>query len=280
MRPSKSLGQHFLTDPVHLHRIVAAAELGAADTVLEVGPGPGNLTRLLCAAVPQGRVIAVELDSRMISYLQEHLTDSANLELLHADILQLDIAQLLGQAPAEAGQAGTGFPPSFKVVANLPYYITSAVLRHLLEATRRPERLVVLVQREVAQRICAAPGEMSILAVSVQVFGAPRLIARVPPGAFVPPPKVESAILRIDVYPQPLVAEPELPFFFRVVRAGFGEKRKQLRNSLAHGLDLPPAVGETLLRAADIDPQRRAETLTLAEWQALTQHFQQLNLKG
>ncbi|MSP13759.1 MAG: ribosomal RNA small subunit methyltransferase A [Chloroflexi bacterium] len=270
MRPSKSLGQHFLTDPVHLNRIIAAAELGASDTILEVGPGPGNLTRLLCAAVPQGRVIAVELDSRMITYLQQHLAGCANLELLQADILQTNIAEL-------AGPAGEGTPqPSFKVVANLPYYITSAILRYLLEGAPRPERLVVLVQREVAQRICAVPGEMSILAVSVQLFGAPRLVARVPAGAFVPPPKVESAILRIDVYPQPLVATPELPLFFKVVRAGFGEKRKQLRNALAHGLALPPAVGEALLRAAGIDPQRRAETLTLTEWHTLTHHYQEL----
>ncbi|MFN8481496.1 MAG: 16S rRNA (adenine(1518)-N(6)/adenine(1519)-N(6))-dimethyltransferase RsmA [Anaerolineae bacterium] len=253
----KSLGQHFLLDESALDKIVAAAELTPDDTVLEIGPGPGPLTRRL--ATHAGRVIAVELDGRMVELLRTEVAVGLPVEVVQADILTLDLGELM----AARGVA------HYKIVANLPYYITSAVLRHIFEASLKPTRVVVLVQREVAERIVAKPPDMNLLGVSVQLFGAPRVVARVPAGAFYPPPKVDSSVVRIDVYSQPAEGVTDTNEFFRIVRAGFGQKRKQLRNSLAHGLSRPGAEIEAALAAAGIDPARRAETLSLAEWARL-----------
>jgi len=256
----KSLGQNFLADPVHLQRIVAAAELTRADTVVEVGPGAGTLTARLAEAA--GQVVAVELDQRLLPLLHETLRPYDNVTVIHGDVLQLDPAALT--APL--------LPPerSFKVVANLPYYITSAAIRHLLTAVARPELLVLTIQREVAQRIVAQPPEMSLLAVSVQFYSRPDIVARIPAGAFYPPPKVDSAILRLRPWPAPPVKVPDEAAFFRVARAGFGQRRKQLRNSLRSGLELPQDAIDALLTQAGVDGQRRAETLTLAEWARLS----------
>ncbi len=158
-------------------------------------------------------------------------------------------------------------------MANLPYYITSAAIRHVQEANPPPQRIVLTVQREVAERIVAAPGELSLLAVSVQFYGRPRIVARIPAGAFVPPPKVDSAVVRIDTHPAPPVEVADVEAFFRVVRAGFGQKRKQIKNSLAAGLGLPGGVAAAALDRAGIDPQRRAQTLSLAEWASLTREI-------
>jgi len=160
-------------------------------------------------------------------------------------------------------------PPTYTVVANLPYYITSAAIRRLLEASPPPRRIVLTVQREVAERIVAAPGDMSLLAVSVQFYGRPRIAARIPAGAFVPPPQVDSAVIRIDTHPAPPVEVRDVETFFRVVRAGFGQKRKQIKNSLAAGLGLSGGEAAAALTRAGIDPQRRAQTLSLAEWAGL-----------
>jgi 16S rRNA (adenine1518-N6/adenine1519-N6)-dimethyltransferase len=157
------------------------------------------------------------------------------------------------------------------VVANIPYYITSAVIRHLLESPLKPGRLVLTVQREVAGRITAGPGEMSLLALSVQVYGKPEIVARIPAGAFYPPPKVDSAVVRVDLYPDPLLPDPLLPIFFRLAKAGFSQKRKTLRNALSAGLALPPIEVEALLRSAGVDPMRRAETLSISEWSELAE---------
>ncbi len=162
---------------------------------------------------------------------------------------------------------------SYTVVANLPYYITSAAIRHVQEASPPPQRIVLTVQREVAERIVAAPGELSLLAVSVQFYGRPRIVARIPAGAFVPPPKVDSAVVRIDTHPAPPVEVADVEAFFRVVRAGFGQKRKQIKNSLAAGLGLPAGEAAAALARAGIDPQRRAQTLSLAEWAGLTREI-------
>jgi 16S rRNA (adenine1518-N6/adenine1519-N6)-dimethyltransferase len=269
LHPKKGLGQHFLADQAALGQIVAAADLTPTDTVLEIGPGLGTLTSLL--AERAGRVVAVELDDRLAAILAERLADRPNVEVCPGNILRIsDFASLVG--------------PSYKVVANLPYYITSAVLRHLLERHDQPSLLVVTVQREVAERIVAVPPDMSLLAVSVQFYGRPSLVARIPAGAFYPPPKVDSAVVRIDVLGEPAVslggasASPEgdlceapgpgvsVADFFRVVRAGFGHKRKTLRNALSAGLGLAPACVEQALAQAGIDPRRRAETLSLQEW--------------
>ncbi len=262
IQPKKSLGQNFLVDEAALARITDAADLGPKDTVLEIGPGLGTLTRRL--AETAGRVIAVELDERLIPVLRFTLAPYRNVEIVHGDILDFNIAGLI----APEGQS----PLSYKVVANLPYYITSAVLRHLLEAPLRPTLMVLTVQLEVAQRLTAGPGEMSLLAVSVQVYGQPRLVARIKAGAFYPVPKVDSAIVRVDLYKQPVVPLEELEGFFEVVRAGFSGRRKQLRNALSRGLNRDAQAITLALRQAGIDPTRRAETLSLEEWVRIYQH--------
>ena len=251
IRPSKGLGQNFLTDPRTADKIVAAAGLTPSDTALEVGAGTGVLTRRLAAAA--ARVVAVELDHRLVPLLRSELGDCSNLTLVEGDILSLDPAALVGEG-------------EYRVVANLPYYITAAVLRHLLGARRRPVRLVLTVQREVAQRLVARPGAMSLLAVSVQFYGTPRLLFRIPPGSFYPAPGVESAVVRIDTHPVLPLPPEQIPHFFRVVRAGFSQRRKQLRNTLSAGLHLPPEEVARCLREAGIAPRRRAQSLSVAEW--------------
>jgi len=278
VKPKQSLAQNFLTDPVHLARIVAAAELTAADTVLEVGPGLGSLTHLLAAQA--GRVIAVELDNRLIDLLRKEFASQPHVQIIHGDILELEPGVLVGnsecgvqnegqKSPAPLPTPNSSLATSYKVVANLPYYITSAVLRHLLEAEVRPTRIVVLVQKEVAERICAQPGDLSLLALSVQYYARPTLVHHVPASAFHPQPKVDSAVLRLDVLPTPAVPDIPAAAFFRVARAGFSQKRKQLINTLSGGLHLSKADVGNLLEQNGIDPKRRAETLALAEWGTL-----------
>lgn len=259
LQPKKSLGQNFLYDPHILQRIVAAAEIPPQATVLEVGAGLGTLTRYLACAAR--RVVAVELDGRLIPLLREVLAGTDNVTLLQGDILTLDLTPWLADADP------------LLVVANIPYYITSALIRRLLEGTVHPQRLVLTVQREVAERICAAPGALSLLALSVQVYGQPRPVGRIPAGAFYPPPKVDSTILRVDLYPQPRLPAEDLPIFFRLAQAAFAQRRKTLRNALAAGLGWPPAQVETLLWQAEIDPRRRAETLSLEEWGRLLRAY-------
>jgi 16S rRNA (adenine1518-N6/adenine1519-N6)-dimethyltransferase len=267
LRPRKGLGQHFLADPNILRKIVEAAELSLDVVALEIGPGLGTLTRWLAESARY--VVAVELDERMLSLLREELADLPNLELVQGDILELDPVMLI----RDLSSSDLGSLPVYTAVANLPYYITSAAIRHLLEAEPPPHRLVLTVQREVARRIVAAPGDMSLLGVSVQFYGQPRIVAKIPAGAFTPPPKVDSAVVRIDTYNTPPAAVPSAEVFFRVVRAGFGQKRKQLKNALAAGLGLPPADVSTIMARAGIEPQRRAQTLSLAEWADLACEF-------
>lgn len=267
LAPRKALGQNFLVDPHAPARIAACAEIGAADTVIEVGAGMGTLTAELAARA--GRVIAVETDPHLIAVLRQELADCANVTLVHADILAVDPAALLNVSPPPAPPLWGTRLPQYLVVANLPYYITSAVMRHLLEATVRPARMVVTVQREVARRMVAAPGhESSLLTVSLQCYGAARICLRLKPGAFYPPPQVESAVVRLDSYTDPPIPVADLERFFAVARAGFAQRRKQLRNTLAAALHLPPDEIAAALERVGIDPQRRAETLTLAEWGA------------
>ena len=275
LRPSKGLGQNFLVDPVILDRVAVAAGLTATDLVLEVGAGVGNLTQRL--ARDAGHVVTVELDERLIPLLQETLTGFANVTLVQGDILALDPAALLAGVPHLPHAAA----PAYKVVANLPYYVTSAVLRHVFEARVRPERLVVTVQREVAERIVGRPGKgkrrrkqkaaprMSLLAVSVQFYGAPRIVARIPAGAFRPVPAVDSAVVRVDLYDPLPWGEVDVRRFFEVARAGFAQSRKQLRNALMHNLALPAERVQAGLEAAGIDGRRRAETLCVQEWVSL-----------
>lgn len=264
LHPSKGLGQNFLVDENTLLKIVKAADISAEDVVLEVGPGLGSLTRYLGAAAR--KVIAVELDKKLLPALHETLVPFENVEIVIGDILELNPEDLLSsdQRSPVSGQL------SYKVVANIPYYITSALIRHLLEAEIQPSTIVLTVQKEVAQRICEQPPKMSLLALSVQVYGKPKIITKIPAGAFYPAPKVDSAVVKIDIYPEPIIPNHLLPDFFHLIKAGFRQKRKTLRNSLSAGMSWPKNEAESVLYAAGIDPQRRAQTLSLEEWEALT----------
>ena len=262
IRPKRRLGQHFLVDPVHLTRILQAADLRSTDRVLEIGPGLGVLTDALAARA--GSVVAVEVDAAMREVLMTTGALHGNVRVVAGDFLSSAPEELLGLDAACHGRL-----QGYKVVANLPYQITSAALRHMLEARVIPERVVVMLQREVGERIMARPGAMSILAVSVQYYGRPSLVSSVPAAAFYPRPKVDSVVLRLDTYSEPPVDVPDAATLFRVVRAGFSQKRKQLRNSLASGLELSTSQAFELLQCAGVDPRRRAQTLALDEWAAL-----------
>lgn len=264
IQPRKSLGQHFLVDQSALARIIAAIEASKEDTVLEIGAGLGLLSRALAAAA--GRVVALEIDEQLHRALSATLAECPNVRIVLGDVLAMDLAEAAGLPPEPPGRRRC-----FKVVGNLPYYITSLLLRQVLTARVRPELAVVTVQEEVARRILAGPGAMSLLAVSVQFYAQPRLIARIPAGAFYPSPKVDSAVLRLEVRAAPPVALPSggEEAFFRVVKAGFGQRRKQLRNSLAAGLRVTSKTAVAALAEAGIDPRRRPETLDLEEWSRL-----------
>jgi len=253
----KSLGQHFLTSRRILRRIAEATEVAPEETIIEVGAGLGRLTAEL--AERAGRVVAIELDKSLASYLRRRF-EGANVAVVEEDALAV--------RPADA-LAGAGIPAPYSVAGNLPYYIAQPILRHFLEAQPAPRRLVVMVQAEVAKSIVAGPGEMSLLGVSVQLYGEPRLLFRVPPSAFYPPPKVQSAVVRIDVAPRPRAGVVDTRAFFRVARAGFGTRRKQLRNALATGLAIRPGAAAELIAAAGVDATLRPQALPLEAWAAL-----------
>jgi 16S rRNA (adenine1518-N6/adenine1519-N6)-dimethyltransferase len=255
LRPDKSLGQNFLQDSAALEKIVAAAEIRPDDTLLEIGPGLGSLTRFLAASAKT--VTAVELDRSLLPVLETVLAPYPNVRLVEGDILKFSPAQLVDR-------------DDYLVVANVPYYITSAIFRHLLSQPPRPRRIVLTVQKEVAERVCARPGDMSLLALSIQVYGQPGIAAIIPAEAFYPAPKVDSAVIRVDLYPAPLIPASLLDRFFRLAKAGFSQKRKTLRNSLSAGLAISPGAAAQMLEQAGVDPQRRAETLSLDEWGKLT----------
>ncbi len=270
LQARKGLGQHFLVDEEVLKLITSAAELTSTDIIMEIGPGLGVLTREL--ARQSGWVVTIELDSKLAAILKQSLASFNNVTIINEDVLQVDPAALLREQRAK-------FPPvmispfSYKVVANLPYYITSPVLRHFLEASLKPQIMVVMVQKEVAEAIVAKPGQMSMLSISVQFYGQPTIISYVPARCFYPAPEVDSAILKINLYSQPPVEVTDKESFFELVRAGFTASRKQIGNSLAQGLELPKPECLSLLGKASIVPQRRAETLTLGEWARLWQVF-------
>jgi 16S rRNA (adenine1518-N6/adenine1519-N6)-dimethyltransferase len=261
LRPNKSLGQHLLVSRAALAEVVQAAELAPGDAVLEVGAGTGVLTVELAERASD--VVAVELDRAMLPVLRETTAPFANVSILLKNLLDVEPAEI--------------FDRPYKLVANLPYYITALTLRHFLEAKLAPRLLVVMVQREVAERMVAqgatnggAGGEMSLLGLSVQFYGRPRIVATVPPGAFLPPPKVESAIVRVELFPEPPLPPSERDRFFALAHAGFAEKRKQVHNSLTRHMDVPPETIRCWLAHAGIDPMRRAQTLTVEDWLRLT----------
>jgi 16S rRNA (adenine1518-N6/adenine1519-N6)-dimethyltransferase len=254
LRAEKSLGQNFLQDASALESIALAAEIQADDCVLEIGPGLGSLTRYLASSAKE--VTAVELDRELIAPLKVVLASYSNVRVVQGDILKTTVSDLI-------------HTPDYLVVANIPYYITSAIMRHLLEGSPKPRRIVLTIQKEVAERICAAPGDLSLLALSVQVYGRPSIAGVIPAAAFHPAPKVDSAILRVDIYPEPLIRREMLPSFFKLTKAGFSQKRKTLRNSLSSGLHVKTQEAEALLKSAGIDFMRRAETLSIEEWEKL-----------
>jgi 16S rRNA (adenine1518-N6/adenine1519-N6)-dimethyltransferase len=259
LHAKKGLGQNFLIDGSVLKIIAGAAELTPTDTVIEVGPGLGILTETL--AKQAGKVIAVELDNNLAGILKNNFSGFDKVAIINGDILKINPSEILGKQT------------EYKVVANLPYYITSAVIRHFLESPVNPNIMVLMVQKEVAQQITAQPGEMSLLSVSVQLYGKPTLVSKVAAGCFYPAPNVDSAILKIAIYPRPKVQTNDITAFFDIVRAGFSANRKQLPNSLANGLKVPKTEIMPLLEQAGIDPKRRAETLTIDEWGVLYNVF-------
>jgi 16S rRNA (adenine1518-N6/adenine1519-N6)-dimethyltransferase len=256
IHPDKSLGQNFLVESSWLQNIIEIAEISNEISILEVGAGLGSLTRYL--AEKAKTVVAVELDGRLLHPLESVLSCYQNVRIVKGDILALDPDHLIES-------------DDYLVVANIPYYITSSLIRHLLEARQRPTRMILTLQLEVAERICAKPNRMSLLALSVQVYGHPQVKARIPASAFYPSPKVDSAIVRVDIYPTPAIPDNNIKIFFRLAKAGFSQKRKTLRNALSGGMAWPKDFTENYLRAAGIDPNRRAETLNLNEWNLLAQ---------
>ncbi|MBE9513250.1 MAG: 16S rRNA (adenine(1518)-N(6)/adenine(1519)-N(6))-dimethyltransferase RsmA [Chloroflexi bacterium] len=272
LRARKGLGQHFLIDEEVLKLVASSAELIPSDIVIEVGSGLGVLTREL--ARQAGRLFAVELDSKLAAILKKNLASFSNVTVINEDILKIDPEAVLHEEQMTF-PTPVSSPFSYKIVANLPYYITSPVLRHFLEASLKPRLMVVMVQKEVAEAIVAGSGQMSVLSVSVQFYGQPEIISYVPARCFYPAPEVDSAILRVMVYSKPAVDVSEEDFF-RLVRAGFTASRKQLCNSLSQGLKLPKAEVLSILEQAGIVPKRRAETLTLEEWANLWRVFTQL----
>ncbi|MGH2618353.1 MAG: 16S rRNA (adenine(1518)-N(6)/adenine(1519)-N(6))-dimethyltransferase RsmA [Thermomicrobiales bacterium] len=256
IRPNKGLGQHFLFERGIVERMVRTAGVTAGDTVLEIGPGLGILTSELLRRA--GRVVAVEIDRSLAAHLLAAFGDFPSFQLVP------------GNALAMSSDAIVPLGEPFDVVANLPYAAGTAILRHLLEQSRKPRRLTVMLQKEVAARLTAAPPNMSILAVATQYFAAPRLAFTVSPSVFIPPPNVESAVVTLDVREDSPLPAGLQPLFFKIVNAGFRQKRKQIANSLADVFQLPKPGIAAWLSATGIDPTRRAETLAVDEWVALT----------
>jgi 16S rRNA (adenine1518-N6/adenine1519-N6)-dimethyltransferase len=261
IRPNKAFGQNFIVDHSILLRIVEAAEIHVDDQVLELGAGTGVLTREL--AKHARRVVAVELEREMLSLLVKTTRNYTNVELLERNLLYVDPTEVFGSEP-------------YKLVANLPYYITAPTFRHFLESANQPRLFVVMVQYEVAQRIVAGPGDMSLLGVSIQFYGRPSIIEYVPARAFYPAPKVDSAILRIDLKDEVPLTPGKRDSFFRLVQAGFSQRRKQIHNSLTHGLHRKNVEVQAGLLAANIDPSRRAETLSIEDWLRLWHEMEKI----
>lgn len=246
--PKKSLGQHWLFDEFSLEAMVDAGDIESIDTVIEIGPGLGTLTKKLCEKAK--KVIAVELDDLLVAQLPDRVK-AKNLEVVHESILDYDTSLL---------------PAGYKVIANIPYYLTSNLIRRMLENPNPPSVMVLLIQKEVAQRIVSKPGEMSILSVSVQFYAEAALKELVPAKLFTPPPKVDSQIIQIKLRTEPLFKDVDTEKFFKVVKAGFSEKRKKLRSSLSGGLHISKTEADEHLKKAGISSGVRAQELSLTDW--------------
>ena len=256
--PKKSLGQNFLYDPVWINRIVNAAEISKSDIVLEIGPGSGSLTIALSSIAR--KVIAVEIDNRLIPILNYVLDGIKNVTIITGDILDCEPHKLMEQYDAS----------KFVVVANIPYYITGQIVRHLFESSMLPRSITMSVQREVAERMIVTPGQMNLLAVSAQFYSNVKIMGYIPAGAFYPIPSVDSALIRLDVFDPSDHVHADSSLFFRIVRAGFAQKRKQLQNSLSNGLSLNKEQTLNALTSIGLDPRCRAQALTMQNWADLT----------
>lgn len=257
IQANKSLGQNFLFDEDVLRTIASYGQLTKVDTVLEIGPGLGTLTSQLCSAA--GKVVAVEFDDNLADKVIDNVAEILgqrpnNLTVKNEDFLRFDLSQL---------------PTGYKVVANIPYNITSKIIEKLWTTDNKPAIAVLLVQKEVAERLASTPGDLSVLAISAQVFAEVGLGAKVPAEMFMPAPKVDSQVVIMKQRPEPLVKSDQLEQFFYVVKAGFSEKRKKLRSSLAMGLRTNKTEAERLLNEADIDPNKRAQELSIDDWKRL-----------
>jgi len=256
LHPDKRLGQNFLIEKSSLEKVVQVSSLYGDETVLEIGAGLGSLTVLLSASAQ--RVIAVEIDKRLIPALELSIGHLDNVHLIVGDILKLNITDLLDDQ-------------AYFVIANIPYNITSVLVRHLMESRHPPERIVLTLQREVAQRIIAVPGELSLLALSVQVYGTPKIVGQIPSSAFYPQPKVDSSIIRIQLHPSPIVPPELISTFFHLAKIGFNQKRKQLVNSLASGLGMNKDQVRMWLIESKIDPHSRPQEIELMQWVRLAE---------
>jgi 16S rRNA (adenine1518-N6/adenine1519-N6)-dimethyltransferase len=261
LRPRKSLGQNFLISEGALERVAAAAGIERDDVVLEIGAGVGSLTRHLAARAR--RVVAVEIDPAFLPILKSILAAFPNVAVVPGDILALPLEKIMDRTDSEG----------YKVAANIPYYITSAVIRRLVESAVRPRRIVLTVQKEVADRICAAPGRMNLLALSVQYYGTPTVVGKIPADSFYPVPDVDSAIVRMDLDGAPDRDPDSANRLFRIARAGFSQKRKMLRNTLPAGLGVGADRIDRVLGAAGVDSRRRPETVTVDEWIRVAEAF-------
>jgi len=245
------LGQHFLVDKSILQSIVEAANLKPDDVVIEIGPGRGVITTAIANFV--SKVVAIELDLQLSVYLDKIFNNFPNVNIINEDARKVDPKMLVGDA-------------EYKVIGNLPYYAALPIIRGFLEANNKPKIMVVMIQKEVAQNMQASSGQMNLLSIAVQLFSNPEIIAYVPPKAFNPQPKVTSAIVKLEVFKKPILNLDSLDEFFKVVKAGFSTKRKQLKNSLSNKLNISNIEAEKLLLEVSIDPKRRAQTLNLKEW--------------
>ncbi len=246
----KSLGQHWLTDIQVLEAIAEYAQIENTDTVLEIGPGLGTLTKKLLQQA--GHVIAVEIDRDLVDNLTK--SGNNNLTVVQGDILKFDLTEL---------------PPAYKVVANIPYYLTSNLIKTLSESLNPPSIMVLLVQKEVARRVSASPGQMSILALSAQLYNKAKLGIEVPAEMFQPPPKVDSQVIVLSRHTKPLFKDLDTKIFFRLIKAGFSAKRKKLSSALSGGLGMSKQDAITLLEQSGIDPSLRAQNLSLSDWHQL-----------
>jgi 16S rRNA (adenine1518-N6/adenine1519-N6)-dimethyltransferase len=252
LKAKKRLGQNFLVDESVRDAIIEAASISAEDTIVEVGPGLGVLTEKLAALA--GRVVAVELDENLSTRLKNKLSRFDRLEIVHADILQVDLKQIIRP------------DTPYKMVANIPYYITSPILRYFTQTEMRPSLMVIMMQDEVAGDVTSKPGHMTFLSVSMQLFSRPEIICKVPSTSFSPAPRVDSAVVKFNMLEKPAIPAENIESFLELVHAGFAAPRKQMHNSLALGLKLEIDEAVSLLENSGIDPHRRPGTLTIPEW--------------